>query len=434
MMNSSKTYYVSSIHGRDDYDGLTEHTPFRSLHQINRLSLNPGDQVLIECNSIFENEYLHLTSQGTSEAPIVITSYGEGLMPAIHTNGNGLWYQDYGNALDSSTHIRTGYVSSAILLYDAQYIEISKLEVTNSSTYLLQEEYSAPHKMDRSGVAVVAQNHGTLHHIHIKNLCIHDVHGNVYNKHMNNGGIYATVLKPLNEELTGIPRFNDFLVEDCYLHKVSRWGIAIGYTYLHDKFRESELADELFLQYGHENIHIRNNYVKAAGGDGITPMYALRPIVEHNVADGVACEMNDAIYQFPENRMGKVAAGIWPWKCKDALFRYNEVVDTRLNQDGMAYDADSGDGTIYEYNYSRLNEGGCVMFCLEQSIHNQFCHNISYDDLGGTISPAQNPDAYLAHNHFFIRKGVPFIRKHMDGGNFIEENNQLITIEKNKRK
>ena len=32
--------------------------------------------------------------------------------------------------------------------------------------------------------------------------------------------------------------------------------------------------------------------------------------------------------------MGKVAAGIWPWKCKDAVFRYNEVRDMKLNQDG----------------------------------------------------------------------------------------------------
>ena len=42
----------------------------------------------------------------------------------------------------------------------------------------------------------------------------------------------------------------------------------------------------------------------------------------------------------------------------------------------MAYDADSGDGSIYEYNYSRQNEGGCVMFCLEESIHNIFRKNV----------------------------------------------------------
>ena len=144
----------------------------------------------------------------------------------------------------------------------------------------------------------------------------------------------------------------------------------------------------------------------------------------------LACEMNDRIYSEPGNRLGKVAAAIWPWKCKDALFRYNDVTDTRLNQDGMAYDADSGDGTVYEYNYSRMNEGGCVMFCLEEAIHNTFRHNVSYDDLGGTISPASNPDARLEQNIFYVRDGVPFVRNHMDGGNYTESNDRIIPIEK----
>ena len=96
---------------------------------------------------------------------------------------------------------------------------------------------------------------------------------------------------------------------------------------------------------------ITGNYLKNIGGDAITPMYALTPLVEHNVSDSCATEMNDRFYSKPGKRMGKVAAAIWPWKCKDALLVYNEAVDTKLNQDGMAYDADSGDGTLYEYNY-----------------------------------------------------------------------------------
>ena len=53
----------------------------------------------------------------------------------------------------------------------------------------------------------------------------------------------------------------------------------------------------------------------------------------------------------------------------------------------MAYDADSGDGTLYEYNTSRMNEGGCVMFCLQEAIHNTFRCNVSYDDLGRRRQP-----------------------------------------------
>ena len=107
----------------------------------------------------------------------------------------------------------------------------------------------------------------------------------------------------------------------------------------------AELPDELFERYGHHNIYIADNYVEEIGGDGITVMYAMKPLVEYNSGDSCALEMNDRYYTEQEDRAGKVAAGIWPWKCKDALLTYNEMRDMRLNQDSMAWDADSGDGT-----------------------------------------------------------------------------------------
>ena len=433
MTGKSTTYYVSSIRGNDQNDGLTQEAPFRTLQQIMRLELGAGDRVLLERGSVFENQYLHIRGKGEKEKRIEIAAYGEGRLPHICANGTGIWYQDYGTLLDSPAHVYKGNVSSAILLYDAEYIWIHDLEISNKDVSSKAEQgitadYSAPDKMDRTGVAVVAKNSGTLHEITLQNLMIHDVNGNVYNKHMNIGGIYMTALQPAEEAMTGVARFSDILVEGCYVYRVSRWGIAVGYSYAHEKFAGAELDNKSFLKYGHENIVIRDNYVKMAGGDGITVMYALRPFVEHNMTDSVACEINDRIYCNPGNRGGKVAAAIWPWKCKDALFCYNEVADTRLNQDGMAYDADSGDGTVYEYNYSRQNEGGCVMFCMQEAIHNTFRNNVSYDDLGGTISPSENPDALLTDNIFYVRKGVPFVRKNMDGGNFTEENNQIIQL------
>ena len=383
---------------------------------------------MLACGSVFEKQFLQIRDSGTKQMPIVIGSYGCGEDPLIKTDGQGIWYQDYGKELDSPTHVYHGYVSSAVLLFDAEYIIIQDIEITNSADKVIGENYSQADKMERTGVAVVAKEKGLRCGITLRNLKIHDVHGNVYDKHMNNGGIYMTALQPAEEAMTGVARFSDILVEGCYVYRVSRWGIAVGYSYAHEKFAGAELDKKRFLKYGHENIVIRDNYVKMAGGDGITVMYALRPFVEHNMTDSVACEINDRIYCNPGNRGGKVAAAIWPWKCKDALFCYNEVADTRLNQDGMAYDADSGDGTVYEYNYSRQNEGGCVMFCMQEAIHNTFRNNVSYDDLGGTISPSENPDALLTDNIFYVRKGVPFVRKNMDGGNFTEENNQIIQL------
>lgn len=428
MKDLCTTYYVSSRTGNDANDGKSREHAFATLSAVNRLTLRPGDNILLETGSVFVGQYLRITNSGTKDAPIVIGSYGEGDLPRIDTEGNGIWYQDYGQPLDSPTHVYRDYVSSSVLLYDAEYVTVQDLEITNRGTEIPGETYSAPHKMNRTGVAVVAKDRGVRSGITLRNLFIHDVNGNVYDKHMNNGGIYATVLKPTEEAASGVARYRDFLVEGCFVYRTSRWGIAVGYTYQHEKFQGVELAEETFLKYGHENMVIRDNYVKESGGDGITAMYALRPLVEHNMTDSVACEINDRIYREPENRAGKVAAAIWPWKCKDARFRYNEAVDTRLNQDGMAYDADSGDGTVYEYNYSRANEGGCVMFCLQEAVHNTFRHNVSFNDLGGTISPSENPDALIEENTFYVRKGVPFVRKNMGGGNYVEKDNQFIEL------
>lgn len=428
MRDLCTTYYVSSRTGNDANDGKSREHAFATLSAVNSLTLRPGDNVLLEAGSVFAGQYLRITNSGTKDAPIVIGSYGEGDLPRIDAEGNGIWYQDYGQPLDSPTHVYRDYVSSSVLLYDAEYVTVQDLEITNRGTEIPGETYSAPHKMNRTGVAVVAKDRGVRSGITLRNLFIHDVNGNVYDKHMNNGGIYATALKPTEEAASGVARYRDFLVEGCFVYRTSRWGIAVGYTYQHEKFQGVELAEETFLKYGHENLVIRDNYVKETGGDGITAMYALRPLVEHNMTDSVACEINDRIYRESENRAGKVAAAIWPWKCKDALFRYNEAVDTRLNQDGMAYDADSGDGTVYEYNYSRANEGGCVMFCLQEAVHNTFRHNVSFNDLGGTISPSENPDALIEENTFYVRKGVPFVRKNMGGGNYVEKDNRFIEL------
>lgn len=428
-MQKSKKYFVSSINGNDANDGLSENTAFKSLLKINELEINAGDEILLQKGSVFENEFLHLKNCGNINGEkIVISSFGDGeKLPHIKTNSNGVWYQDYGVELDYSGHRYKGDVSSSILLYDVENIIIKDIEISNKEEYTDAEAYSAPNKMDRTGVAAVAQNRGTLHSITLDNLFIHDVNGNVYNKHMNNGGIYMTAFKPENEEKTGIARYDGVTVENCYVKNVSRWGIAVGYVYNHDKFATKELDAETFKKYGNENIVLKNNYVKFAGGDAITPMYALNALVEHNTADSCATEMNDRIYKYPEKRAGKVAAAVWPWKCKDALLRYNNVVDTKLNQDGMAYDADSGDGTRYEYNFSRLNEGGCMMFCMQQAVHSYFENNLSVDDLSGTMTPASNPDGYVANNTFYVRQGVPFVRKRMHG-KMTKVNNKIIKL------
>ena len=228
------TCYFSTLRGDDAHDGRTPNTPWRSLEKLREVTLGPGSRILLERGSVFENEAIHLTgAAGNSEAPIVLDAYGEGeTLPVIHANGHGRWYQDYGRPLDNPLHVWQGWVSSAVLLFDCAWIEVRNLAVTNRAVEA-DYVYNDLHAMDRTGVAVVARDKGTLRHIYLKNLNVQDVDGNVYNKHMNNGGIYFTALQPENEALTGIARYEDVRVEGCYVEKVSRWGIALTKPYRH---------------------------------------------------------------------------------------------------------------------------------------------------------------------------------------------------------
>lgn len=417
---TGKTYYVSTIDGSDRNDGLSEDKAFYSLQKINEIELEPGDKVLLEADSVFTNGFLHIKGSGSEEAPIIIDKYGEGNNPRIDTNGQGIWYQDYGKKLDNPSHKNKGYVSSSILLYDVEYINIKNLEITNKAPEI-EAKYNSLNTMNRTGVAAVAQNKGTIDHIYLDGLNIHDVIGNVYDKHMNNGGIYFTVFQPKNEAETGISRYNDIKIENSIVNNVNRWGIAVGYTAYSDKFLASEISDDVIAKYGSTNVEIRNNYIKDAGGDAITTMYCDRPLIEYNVSDGVAKQINTTDYS--ETGFGRVAAGIWPWKCKDAVFQYNEAFDTSLNQDGQAWDADSGDGTIYQYNYSHNNGGGAVMVCLDQAVNTVFRYNISENDLSGVLNLPGHPKAEIYNNTFYIKEGVPFIRPGMTGGVAVIENN-----------
>ena len=176
--DTGTTYYISSIHGNNANGGTTENTAWETLDPLIGLELEPGDQILLERGSVFEDGYIHLQDvHGTQEAPIRISSYGAGARPAIHANGQGVWYQQYGQNLDNANHRRQGYVSSALLLYDVDFVEVSDLELTNESddfTYFKGAVDSVPEassasadwrvnkRMDRTGVAGAAKDGGTM--------------------------------------------------------------------------------------------------------------------------------------------------------------------------------------------------------------------------------------------------------------------------------
>lgn len=74
--NSSAGYYISS--NGDDKNPGTKNKPFKSLQKLNSIVLKPGDKIFIRGNEIFTGT-LSLTTQGTAEKPVIISSYGGGV-------------------------------------------------------------------------------------------------------------------------------------------------------------------------------------------------------------------------------------------------------------------------------------------------------------------------------------------------------------------
>ena len=444
------TYYVDSKSGSDSNDGTSESKAFKTLDKVNALDLEPGDTVLLKKGSVFEDQALKFTKEdsGTAEAPVKISTYGEGDKPQINTNGHGQWDLNYGTPLDNQNHKWKGKVSSSILIEDTEYIEIKGLELTNDRNSATDTEkgkaYNDAYAMDRTGVAGVAKDNGTVDHIVLDDLYIHNVTGNVYNKHMTNGGIYFIVETPTNEATTGIARYNDVQIKNCYLDTVNRWGIAVGYTYQWRQFQTGALSDATMAKYGSSNVVIENNYLNHVGGDAITTMYLDRPMVQYNVSENAAEQINTKDYSQQQPSLdangnetgkqnvgaGRVAAGIWPWKCKNAIFQYNECFTTlnasRGNGDGQPWDADYGDGTNYQYNYSHGNTASTIMFCGGQSINNTFRYNISQNEDMGPLDPAGNTgNCQVYNNTFYIKKGLTSI------WSTAHSNNGPVTIENN---
>ena len=452
-------YYVDSENGNANKNatGTSKGDAFKTLKQVNAVNLQPGDQVRFKRGSVFNGEALHFTKEdsGSADASVVISTYGDesAARPQINTNGQGRWNLNYGNPLDNQNHKWKGEVSSCILIEDTEYIEINGLELTNNrATDKVPEtdsngnvrDYNDAYAMDRTGVAGVAKDNGTVDHIVLNDLYIHNVTGNVYNKHMTNGGIYFIMEKPTNEATTGVARYNDVKIKNCYLDTVNRWGIAVGYTYQWGRFTNASLSDEVMSTYGASKVVIENNYLNNVGGDAITTMYCDNPLIQYNVSENAAKQINKTDYSQQQPSLdangnetgkqdvgaGRVAAGIWPWKCKNAIFQYNECFATLNassgNGDGQPWDADYGDGTNYQYNYSHGNTASTIMFCGPQSINNTFRYNISQNEDMGPLDPAGNTgNCQVYNNTFYIKAGLNTIwhRSHGNGGPVTAENN-----------
>jgi hypothetical protein len=346
---AAKDYYVNSQSGDDARSGTSRWQAWRTLARVNQQTFQPGDKILFKASTRYTGQ-LAPQGSGTEENPIRIGEYGFGALPRIDGEGK---------------------VLDTLLLRNVEFWEVENLEITNLGTN--REPW-------RTGVRVVATNFGTMRHIHLQHLFVHDVNGSLFKT--NEGcGIYFETRGRRTPS-----RFDDLLVENCHLLRTDRNGICQ---------RNGSGPHS-------SRVVIRGNRLEDIGGDGIKPWGSDAPLVEYNVVHGGRMRCDDA------------AAGIWPFDCNDALIQFNEVSGMKGTIDGEGFDSDFlCRRSVFQYNYSHDNEGGFMLVCAPGFSYSSDCvirYNISQNDgihtarvfhFGGGSSNTlvYNNTIYIGTNH-----------------------------------
>ena len=363
-VTTGSTYYIDSIEGNDENQGVTPEKPWKSLDKLNQQLLQPGDTVLLKKGSVFDNQQLYPKGSGSEENPILISSYGEsGDKPLINANGK----------------YRAG-----ILIENMEHCIVEQLEVTNDDDFTTNNKGT---NIRRLGIHVtidersetIKEGQKEYKDITIRDCYIHDVDGDE-NRGTNkvNGGIGVEVFFHPDNQV--YPRFNGVTIDSNLIKNVERTGIkGVRISGLHAPGAENDLPTKPEREIrssglrkhdqGVLNFVVTNNRLENIGGDGILIDSSIDAKIERNVL-------------YNHSMTSKLAnAGIWAWNSIGATFRYNESYGGPIwNQDGCSYDADFlCAGTVFEYNYSHDTPMG-FMLLMGSNETDVIRYNISQND------------------------------------------------------
>ena len=335
---SGATYYIDSIDGSENGDGLTPQTAWRSV-PVKECVLEAGDSVLFRCGGVYECTLTVRNSRGTAENPIRITAYGEGEKPRLTTNEK----------------------TEVLRLIDCSYVEISDLEIT------------AP---NGGGIWIDTLNTAS-EGISLKNLTIHQIQ-NYKVTARDNLSAGAAVARAC-VMVKGLPAkslypVNNLSITDCEMYDcgngVSLWGAfdqSLGNPWNDDEFSE---CGPVYNQ----NALIENCYFHDMDAEAVIIGICDGALMTHcrviDCCQGEGVDENGNILYF--------TAAAWFWGSENSTIEYCEIAGQKNVGDGMTVDFDSqSNHCTYQYIYSHDNvrfvvnnaktspqQGNVVRYCL----------------------------------------------------------------------
>ncbi len=428
------SYYFSSTNGNDSNNG-SEGSPWRNLSKLDNLVLAPGDKVFLERGSIFEGT-LKIQGKGTNGNEITVGAYGSGNKPII--NGTG---QNPSNISGTDNDMRATsgnpVPNASIYLYNAAYVTVSDIEVTNITPGLTVTGSGIGTGNFLAGVFVENRDDGTLKGVTLKDLYVHDVTGLVEGTNVSKmtGGIGFAVTAVSSKPEK--PRFEDVVIEGCVVERVNSTGIffdgyfnwgsggntvnqfygttsdTMGSNGFSTNFRPTgdpaEAAEKKDVLGSSEklswndmkwsNVAIRDNLVTDTGKNAmIIRLTDETCVVEKNIVHNISDRAGSG-----NSIMSRTVYG--------TTFRYNEAYDNREHHDldGSGFDADFySPGTVWEYNYTHDNNFGLITFCTVASDKDIVVrYNVSQNDRGRILNLNYNfINTQIYNNLFYIGEKV----------------------------
>ncbi|SFS51480.1 right-handed parallel beta-helix repeat-containing protein [Paenibacillus sp. BC26] len=378
---ANTTYYVSSS-GSDSNNGTSSTTPWKTLAKVNGTNFGAGDQILFKSGDTWSGQLIAHNS-GASGNPIKFGAYGTGSKPLL--NGGG--------------------IDATLLINGSNYVTIDGLAITNYDGSTIFDGVEG----NRDGIKLT----GSSSNINIKNNEIYYIEG--FSNHQNVGSPRGTSLDAAAN--------NQYMVGAIYQTGTPSNNVTIENNYIHD----STVNGILTTQVG-SNLVIRNNSVNNIGTDGIEYWNATSPLIEYNSVTNIgnnsgAATRGTGVLGYH----GLAVCAIWGIVDIDQVVQYNYAANTnRITWDGQPWDFDNQTvGGVYQYNYSRDNEGG---FVLGGSSGQTLCYNISYNDGGNQAYADQgffNANSDYYNNIFYQTNGAGFSKSKLTSGSF--KNNVFYT-------
>lgn len=311
---TGKTYYLDSINGDDANEGTDINAPLRTINGLIGAEFVPGTKILFRNGGEYECAAT-LTCSGTKEAPIVISSYGEGEKAILKTNEK----------------------TDILRLFDCSYITVSNLHLV------------AP---NGGGIWIDTYNQ-TSEGIVIDNVYFTDMQNyKVHSRDDFSNGASGARAAVMVKGLPAKSRYavNDLTITNCEVYNCGN-GFIIWGSWNDAQSPWCETEEEIDPIYN-KGLLIKNCYLHDMDAEATVIGMCDGALVTHcraiNCCQGEGVDENGEIEYF--------TAAMWFWGSENSTIQYCEIAGQKNVGDGMAVDFDSHtNNCTYQYIYSHDN-------------------------------------------------------------------------------